>query len=79
MFGEPKRLANLAKHGMDFADVDEAFFENAVVIPAKDGRFIAVGHHLHGAVVVVFAPLGREAISVVSMRPASRRERAVLR
>jgi uncharacterized DUF497 family protein/uncharacterized protein (DUF4415 family) len=31
VWDEPKRLANLEKHGLDFADLDEAFFENALV------------------------------------------------
>jgi uncharacterized DUF497 family protein len=30
-----KRLANVARHGMDFADLDEAFFEGSVIVPAK--------------------------------------------
>ncbi len=33
----PKRQTNLAKHGLDFADLDEAFFLASVVIPAKAG------------------------------------------
>jgi len=35
VWDEPKRLANIARHGMDFADLDEAFFEAAVIVPAK--------------------------------------------
>ena len=56
VWDEPKRQANLADRGLDFADLDEAFFLDAVV----------------------FAPLGTEGFSVVSMRPASRKERALL-
>jgi uncharacterized DUF497 family protein len=26
VWDEPKRLANLEKHGLDFADLDEAYF-----------------------------------------------------
>ncbi len=26
VWGEPKRLANIDKHGFDFADIDEVFF-----------------------------------------------------
>jgi uncharacterized DUF497 family protein len=79
IWDEPKRLANLTKHGMDFAGLEQEFFENATVVPASDGRSIAVGRHLGNVIVVVFAPLGREAISVISMRPASRRERNLVR
>jgi uncharacterized DUF497 family protein len=31
VWDEPKRLANLDKHGLDFADLNETFFENALV------------------------------------------------
>ena len=79
VWDKPKRLANLAKHGMDFAMLEEGFFENAMVVPANDGRLIAIGRHLGIIIAVVFAPLGREAISVISMRPASRRERSLVK
>ena len=75
VWDEPKRQANIAKHGLDFADLDLDFFVTAGVIPAKDGRYKAVGQLNGGVVIVVFAPLGSEAVSVVSMRPASRKER----
>lgn len=75
VWDEPKRLANLAKHGLDFADLNESFFERAMVLPSHDKRWAAIGRHWHGVIVVVFRTLGREAVSVVSMRPASRNER----
>ena len=34
VWDEPKRLANLDKHGLDFAELDEIFFEGAVVLPS---------------------------------------------
>lgn len=74
VWDEPKRLANLDKHGIDFAHVDEAFFLSAVVRPAKKGRYAAIGR-LGGVVVVIFALLGSEGVSIVSARPASRKER----
>ncbi|KFL24943.1 hypothetical protein JP74_21950 [Devosia sp. 17-2-E-8] len=72
----PKRLANLDKHGMDFATLTVEFFETATVFPAKKGRYIAFGQ-LNGVpvIAVVFATLGTEAISVISMRRASPTER----
>lgn len=78
VWDEPKRRRNLAKHGLDFADLDEEFFLGAVTIPAKDGRHMAIGNLATGAVAVVFALLGVEGVSVISMRPASRKERTLL-
>ena len=76
VWDEPKRLTNLAKHGLDFADLDADFFAAAMVSPAKRSRFFAVGEHQAGIIVtVVFEPLGAEAVLVISMRPASRKER----
>lgn len=78
-YDAPKRAANLLKHGLDFADLEDgAFFETALVRPAKQGRFMAIGRLADGTVSVVFALLGREGISIISMRPASKKERALL-
>lgn len=74
----PKRQTNLAKHGLDFADLDEAFFLASIVVPAKAGRHMAIGHLADGTVAVVFAALGTEGVSVISMRPASAKERSLL-
>lgn len=78
-YDEPKRQTNLAKHGLDFASLTVEFFEAAVVVPAKDERWLAIGE-LDGQtiVAVVFRPLGAEALSIISMRPASRKERTLL-
>jgi uncharacterized DUF497 family protein len=78
VWDEPKRLANLAKHGLDFADLDEAFFEHAIVVPGRIDRMVAVGRHSRGVSVVVFKPMGHEAISIISMRPANAKERDLL-
>lgn len=79
VWDEPKRLANLAKHdGLNFADLDDLFFERSVILPARDNRLIAVGRLKGGVVVVVFVVLGSEGVSVVSMRPANRKERKLL-
>ena len=75
VWDEPKRLANLAKHGLDFADLSEAFFENALVLPSYGKRWAGIGKNIRGVIVVVFVALGREAVSVISMRPASKSER----
>jgi uncharacterized DUF497 family protein len=74
---ERKRLSNLDKHGLDFADLTTEFLGKAVIQPGKHGRLTAIAKLEEGiAVVVVFARLGSEAVSVISMRPASKRERA---
>ena len=77
VWDEPKRLQNLAKHGLDFADLDVSFFLTASIRAAKTGRAIAIGE-IQGRMIVavVFRPMGQEAISIISMRPASRRERS---
>lgn len=78
VWDEPKRLLNLSRHGLQFADLTPEFFEGALIRPAKRGRLMAVGRLDGRALAVVFAPLGREAVSVISMRPASRKERSLL-
>lgn len=80
VWDEPKRYANLAKHGLDFADVGELDWQNVVVVeasPTDSGRrrLKAIGYFRDGAAAVVFALLGMEAISIISFRPASRNER----
>jgi hypothetical protein len=77
VWDEPKRLANLDKHGLNFADLNETFFDNALVITShnKSKRWVAIGVNIRGVVVVVFARLGREGVSIISMRPVSRSER----
>jgi len=78
VWDEPKRQMNLAKHGLDFADLDEAFFLASIVVPAKNTRHMAIGRLADGTIAVVFATLGTEGVSVISMRPASQRERSLL-
>jgi uncharacterized DUF497 family protein len=75
LWDERKRLANLDKHGLDFADLNETFFDNALVLPSYNRRWRGIGKTIRGVVVVVFVTLGKEAVSVISMRPASRHER----
>ncbi len=79
VWDEPKRLSNIDKHGLDFADVGIDFFLDALVIPARAGRFVAIGELNGEAVAVVFAKHGVEAVSVISMRSASRKERMLLK
>ncbi|MPZ57187.1 MAG: hypothetical protein GEU91_11965 [Rhizobiales bacterium] len=80
VWDEPKRQANVVTHGLDLADAESFDWETAIVVPghpSKDGsrRFRAIGWLGHELVTLVFSPLGTEAISVISLRPASRAER----
>ncbi len=64
VWDETKRLTNLAKHGLDFADLDPDFFAAAQVTAAERDRFVAVGEYQAGIIItVVFKPLGAEAVS----------------
>lgn len=74
---EVKRQENLRKHRLDFAVLTADWFAGARISPAKQGRWMAIGEVGGISIVaVVFRPLGSEAISVISMRPASRAERS---
>jgi uncharacterized DUF497 family protein len=78
VWDEPKRLANRDKHGADFADLSTDFFAGALVRPVRSGRLQAVGRLGDGTVTVIFKPLGSEAVSVISMRRANKKERKAL-
>ena len=78
VWDEQKRAANLIKHKLDFAALDETFFLTAIIRPAKLGRFRAIGRIDDDAIAVIFARLGVEGLSVISMRPANSRERKEL-
>ncbi|MGL4196633.1 MAG: BrnT family toxin [Allorhizobium sp.] len=79
VWDEPKRLANIDKHGLDFADLSLEFFERALIRPAKRGRLQAIGRLADGTVAVIFMRLGTEGLSVISMRAANFDERRALR
>ena len=78
---EPKRTANLAKHRIDLADFETAFsWDRYLVVAARPGRtgrarerFIGTMHAR--TVVAIVSPLGSEGLAVISIRPASPRER----
>ncbi len=81
-FDEPKRQANLAKHGFDFAEFEAAFsfdrFLSRPTKPSRTGRerFLLIGRWFETVVVtVIVSPLGTEATDIVSVRRASCRER----
>lgn len=79
----PKRLANLAKHGLDLEDVVFFDWDTALIGAGHADRYgrprmKAVGWFFGRVMVVIYAELGTEAISIVSFRPASAVERALL-
>lgn len=71
-------MANLDKHEMDFADLDQVFFETSIVLSGRGGRLLAINVLNNIPTTVIFARLGSEAISVINMRPASAKERQLL-
>lgn len=78
VWDEPKREANLAKHGMDFADVVFFGWETALITGSHTNRMKAVGYFEDGTAVVIYAELGTEAISIISFRPANQKERSLI-
>ena len=75
VWDEIKRRTNLHKHGFNFADLDVEFFSQAKIYPAKLSRLAAVGNFADEWITVIFTRLGSEAVSIVSMRSASIKER----
>ncbi|MHB0952858.1 MAG: BrnT family toxin [Allorhizobium sp.] len=78
VWDERKRLANIDKHGLDFADLTLEFFLSAAIRPAKVGRFQAIGRLGDGTISVIFIALGLQGLSVISMRPANAEERKLI-
>lgn len=73
---EHKRRLNIEKHGLDFADLTLEFFESALIEHAAEKRLRDIGALGNGSVVtVIFRPLGTEALSIISVRRASKAER----
>lgn len=77
VWNEPKRIKNIDKHGLDFSDLNTEFFSDALLIEARKGRVKAVGILVDDVVAVIFAILGSEGISLISLRRASRKERSL--
>jgi hypothetical protein len=78
VWDESKRLSNLDKHGLDFADIYDFEWETALITTTHKDRFKAIGYFRDGTSVVIYAALGSEALSIISFRPASPKERKVL-
>jgi uncharacterized protein len=75
---EAKRLANLNKHGVDFADAEEfdwigaEFRDDQNAVYGED-RFRALGYFRSRMHVVIFA-LREARTRIISFRPAVKRE-----
>ncbi len=77
IWDERKRLKNVEKHRLDFLDLPLEFFAEAMILNARDGRLKAIGDLTEDTVVVIFVKLGFQGISLISLRPASRKERSL--
>ena len=75
IYDEPKRLKTLEARQLDMADLTVAFFDAATIFEAKAGRLKAVGLFGGDIITVISKLLGTEALAVISMRRASRKER----
>lgn len=79
---EPKRAANLLKHGIDLADFEAGFswdrYLRLTAHPSATGRMreVWLGRMAGRIVAAVVSPLGTEALAVISIRPANERERS---
>jgi uncharacterized DUF497 family protein len=71
----PKRAKTLKERGFDLDEVPPEFFEAAMILGARQGRFEAVGLLDGRMMAIIFRPLGTEALSIISMRRASVSER----
>jgi len=75
---ENKRRINLRKHGLDFADAQLAFMDDAFVIPDDredydEDRYILLGPMRERIVVIVFTVRG-DVVRIISMRKANKWE-----
>ncbi len=71
---EPERITNFQNHGLDFADVADFEWKPACIEASHTNRLKAIGYFRDGTAVVIFATLGAEATSIISFRPAGRKE-----
>jgi len=76
---ETKRAANIAKHGLDFADADMVLESSYVMIkdsPRKgEARKQAIAYVFEALCVLTVAFVAGERCRIVSFRPAKRKER----
>ena len=61
---ESKRVADLERHGFDFAAIEPEFSSAPPILPARKSRRKAVRWRTGRLMTVIFAFLGQEAISI---------------
>jgi len=76
---ESKRQANVAKHGLDFADAvevlnDPRHYTRASPVASVERRFISVGA-VRGVVIAVVSTIRNGKLRIISARIARRSER----
>jgi uncharacterized DUF497 family protein len=79
VWDEAKRIGNIAKHGLDFADVRLFDFETALVdVDDREDygevRETAIGWCGPRLCFLVFVRLGQDDLRVISFRKATRQE-----
>jgi len=77
---DEKRLANLRKHGLEFADAATAFDDDqAITVRDEDSegeeRFVTLANDALGRLLVIVFTWREERIRLISARKATRRER----
>lgn len=74
-----KAVANLRKHGVDFADAVTVLYDHfAVTIPdhqSDEERFVTVGRDSVGRILVVVYTWRGDCVRLISARKATPRER----
>lgn len=60
---------------MDFAGLGDRFFDTALVLQAARNRYRAIGVNICGVISLIFTAYGTEAVSIISVRPASKKEK----
>jgi hypothetical protein len=74
-----KAVANVRKHGIDFADAVSVFSDDlAITIPDErfgEERFVTIGVDAFGRVLVVVYTLRDDEVRLISVRKATRQER----
>jgi uncharacterized DUF497 family protein len=76
---ERKRIKNLAKHGIDFVDVPEAFEDRSAItyrsaVSSGEERFLQIGRVDFRVIAVVFVRRGM-VLRIISAKRARRDER----
>ena len=76
---EAKRLANIRKHDIDFADVAAVFDSDHVLIDDdrfdySEGRFLIIGLLFGVVVAVAFTERQGDTVRLISARKATKRE-----